>query len=80
MIIVESFKVTLDRIEEGTAVLLLRGEEKIKINIPLFLLPLGSKEGDILDIAITRNVKETEDAKERVSSLLEKLKRKNKSE
>jgi hypothetical protein len=69
-----SFKVTLDRIEEGIAVLLVRDEEKIKINIPLFLLPPGSKEGDILSIAITRNVKETEDAKERVSSLLEKLK------
>ena len=35
----ESFKVTLDRIEEGTAVLLVRDEESVKINIPLFLLP-----------------------------------------
>jgi hypothetical protein len=68
-----------DRIEEDIAVLLVRDEEKIKINIPLFLLPLGSKEGDILDIAITRNVKETEEAKERVSSLLEKLKKKSRT-
>jgi hypothetical protein len=74
MIIVECFKVTLDRIEEGIAVLLVRDEEKTKINIPLFLLPPGSREGDILDIAITRNEKEIEDTKERVSSLLEKLK------
>ena len=65
----ESFKVTLDRIEEDIAVLLVRDEEKIKINIPLFLLPAGSKEGDILDIAIARNVNETEAAKERVSIL-----------
>jgi len=76
---VKSFKVTLDRIEEGIALLLVRDEEKIRINIPLFLLPEGSKEGDILDIAITRDVRETEDAKERVSSLLEKLKSKNKT-
>jgi len=75
----KSFKVTLDRIEEGIAVLLVRDEEKIKINIPLILLPVGSKEGDILDIAITRDVRETEDAKERVTSLLEKLKNKNKT-
>jgi hypothetical protein len=75
-----SFKVTLDRIEEGIAVLLVRDEETIKINIPLLLLPSGSKEGDILSIAITRDVQETEAAKERVSSLLEKLKRNNKSE
>ena len=73
----ESFKVTLDRIEENIAVLLVRDEEKIKINIPLCLLPSGSREGDILDITIARNVQETEDAKERVSNLLEKLKNKN---
>jgi len=73
-----NFKVTLDRIEEGTAVLLVRDEEVVKINIPLFLLPVGSKEGDILDIAITRDVQETEATKERVSSLLEKLRNKNK--
>ena len=57
--------------------LLVKDEESVKINIPLFLLPPESREGDILDITITRNVKETEAAKERVSSLLEKLKKKN---
>ena len=75
----QSFKVTLDRIEEGTAVLLVRDEESVKINIPLFLLPPESKEGDILDITIERDVQETEDAKERVSSLIEKLKNKNRN-
>jgi hypothetical protein len=59
-------------------VLLVRDEEKIKINIFLFLLATGSKEGDILDVTITKDVQETEDAKERVSNLLEKLKSKNK--
>lgn len=72
-----SFKVTLDRIEEGTAVLLVRDDETVKIDIPFFLLPAESKEGDILDITIDRDVHETEDAKERVSGLLEKLKNKN---
>jgi hypothetical protein len=72
----KNFKVTLDRIEEDVAVLFVRDEEKIKINIPIFLLPLGSREGDILDITITRDVQETADAKERVSSMLEKLKNK----
>jgi len=75
--IMKSFKVTLDRIEENTASLLVRDEETIEINIPLFLLPAGSREGDILDITIARDVKETEAAKERVSELLEKLKNKN---
>jgi hypothetical protein len=74
----KSFKVTLDRIEEDIVVLLLRDEESVKIDIPLFLLPPKSKEGDILNISIVRDVKETEAAKERVSTLLEKLKNKNK--
>jgi hypothetical protein len=75
----KSFKVTLDRIEEGIEVLLVRDEEIVKVNIPLTLLPVGSREGDILDITIVRDVKETEAAKERVSSLLEKLKKKNRT-
>ena len=62
-----NLKVTIDRIEEGIAVLLVRDEEKIKINVPLTLLPVGSKEGDILDIAITRDVQETEAAKEELA-------------
>lgn len=71
------FKVTLDRIEDNIAVLLVRDEEARKIDIPLFLLPAGSREGDILDITISRNAQETEAAKERVTVLLEKLKNKN---
>ncbi|HWR25631.1 MAG TPA: DUF3006 domain-containing protein [Methanosarcina sp.] len=78
----QSFKLTLDRIENDIAVLLVREKEKkcetVKIDMPLFLLPPGTKEGDILEIAITIDTKETEDAKERVSALLEKLKNKNK--
>ncbi len=72
----ESFKVTLDRIEENIAVLLVRDEETVKINIPLFLLPAGSREGDILDVTIVRDIQEAEDAKERVSALLDKLRNK----
>jgi hypothetical protein len=73
-----SFKVTLDRIEGNIAVLLLRDKESIKIDIPFFLLPPESREGDILNISIVRDAQETEAAKERVSFLLDKLKNKNK--
>lgn len=75
-----NFKVTLDRIEESITVLLLQDDESIKINIPLFLLPPESREGDILNLSIDRDIQETEAAKERVSSLLEKLKNKNKED
>jgi hypothetical protein len=71
-----ALKTTLDRIENKIAVLLVRPEENTKISIPLSLLPEGSKEGDILNIDITRDMQETEQAKERVSSLLDKLKNK----
>ncbi|AFV25178.1 hypothetical protein Mpsy_2979 [Methanolobus psychrophilus R15] len=71
-----SFKVSLDRVEGDIAVLLVRDEESIKIDFPLSLLPDSSREGDILDISILRDEKETEDAKKRVSSLIEKLKNK----
>ena len=72
-----NFRVTLDRIEGTTAVLLLRNEESVKINFPLFLLPPESKEGDILSITIVKDSHETEVTKERVSKLLDKLKNKN---
>lgn len=70
-------KATLDRIEDKIAVLLIRSEETTEVSILLSLLPEGSKEGDILNINITKDMQETEQAKERISSLLEKLKNKN---
>ena len=69
-------KATLDRIEGEMAVLLVRNGESIRLNIPVALLPEGCKEGDILDISITRDEKETEESKARVSSMIERLKEK----
>jgi hypothetical protein len=69
-------KVTIDRFEDGYAVLLIRGEESEHIDFPVKLLPEGCKEGDILDINITRDVASTEETRQRVSDLIEKLKKK----
>jgi len=79
-------KVTIDRFEDGYAVLLVRGEESadsshaqeesVHIDFPEKLLPEGCREGDILDIEISRDVKSTEEARKRVSGLIEKLKHK----
>lgn len=69
-------KVTIDRFENGYAVLLVRGEECEHIDFPAKLLPEGCKEGDILDISITRDVESTEETRKRVSDLIEKLKKK----
>ncbi len=70
-------KVTLDRFEDGMAVLLIRNDETIKIDFPAYLLPQDSKEGDILDITIHRDLESSQASKERVSSLIDKLKNKN---
>ena len=66
---------TVDRIEGELAVLLLRGDENIKFNLPLIFLA-GIKEGDVVDITITKDAAATDEAKERVSYLIENLKRK----
>jgi hypothetical protein len=68
-------KVFLDRIEGNTAVLISQEDESQRFNIPLSLLPTGSREGDMFSIRIERDGKATEAAKERVSGLIEKLKK-----
>jgi hypothetical protein len=73
-------KATIDRVEGKLAVLLIGEDGKLKVNMPLSLLPEGCKEGDILSISIERNPEATQQAKERVSGLMEKLKNKPKGE
>jgi hypothetical protein len=68
-------KATIDRIEGELAVLLM-GDGRIKVNMPLILLPVGCREGDILNISIERDLEATRQASERVSGLMEKLKKK----
>ena len=68
-------KATIDRIEGKIAVLLV-GDESTKLNLPLSLLPEGCKEGDVLNISIERDSAATDQSKERVTDLMEKLKKK----
>lgn len=69
-----SIKVTVDRMENNTAILLVRPDEMVRINFPLFLLPDECLEGDILEIDINIDKKKTEDAKQDTLKLIEKLK------
>lgn len=70
-------KATIDRFEEGVAVLIVRGDAPTILHVPEWLLPEGCKEGDLLDLEITRDVEGTEAAKKRVADLIEKLKKKS---
>jgi len=68
-------KATIDRIEGTVAVLISRADESVRVNVPLSLLPPSCREGDILTIRIERDIQATEAAQERVSGLIEKLKK-----
>ena len=68
-------KMTIDRIEGTVAVLILNEDESVRVNVPVSLLPPGCREGDILTIRIERDIPATEAAQERVSGLIEKLKK-----
>ena len=70
-------KAVIDRVEGELAVLLLGDKGEFKLNFPLSLLPDGCKEGDILNLSIERDPAATEQARVRVSSRMEKLKKKS---
>jgi hypothetical protein len=70
-------KAVIDRVEGELAVLLLGDKGEFKLNFPLSLLPAGCKEGDILNISIERDIVGTEQAEERVTDLMDKLKKKS---
>ena len=72
-----SLKFTVDRIEEGYAVLLLRNEESTIVNWPLKAIPFSISEGDVLIFKIEKDEEERDAARERVKSLLQKLQEKD---
>jgi hypothetical protein len=67
-------KATIDRIEGDIAVLILRDNEMLRVNVPVSLLPADSREGDIVTITIERDAAATLLAHERVTGLIERLK------
>lgn len=68
-------RATIDRIEEGIAVLVLRDGEPLQFHLPVSLLPPDCREGDIVVIAIGRDAEATQDAKDRAAMLIDRLKR-----
>lgn len=67
-------KATIDRFEGDLAVLIM--QDGTRFNLPVSLLPESCREGDVLNITIERDLEETTQARERVSSLMERLKKK----
>ena len=69
-------RATIDRIEGPLAVLISQESNPVTFNIPTLFFG-DCREGDIIDITITRDPESTTVAKVRVSSLIEKLKQKS---
>jgi hypothetical protein len=69
-------KATIDRIEEGIAVMISTEEEPVRITVPVSLLPSGAKEGDAVVIGIDFDDGSAAASKDRVNSLIQKLTRK----
>ncbi|WP_214019536.1 DUF3006 domain-containing protein [Methanoculleus sp.] len=70
-----AFRASLDRVEEGLAVLLLCEDESVRFAFPRSLLPPDAREGDILEIAIRRDVAATAEARRRVAERIERLRK-----
>jgi hypothetical protein len=72
---VRNMKAVVDRIEDGVAVLILWENNGALIRLPIFLLP-DAREGDLLNILITRDEVGTEAAREKSRNLIDKLDKK----
>jgi hypothetical protein len=66
-------RVTIDRIEEDVAVLLLDVEPVRRFTLPVALLPPGSCEGDVLTLLLERDEDETRAARARSAGLIARL-------
>jgi hypothetical protein len=69
-------KVSIDRIESEIATLISCDEPQIRFTVPVSSLPAGCNEGDVLTLSLERDEAATVSARERVTTLVEKLKKK----
>jgi hypothetical protein len=67
-------KVSIDRIDEGVALLVMQDDPSGIFRVPVSLLPPGCREGDVLTLTLEADPGETAAAKERVIGLIDKLK------
>jgi hypothetical protein len=67
--------VSIDRIEEGIAVLIGMDDATVRMTVPVSALPPGSSEGDIITLSLERDGIATDAARKRVIDLQEKLKK-----
>jgi hypothetical protein len=69
-------KFTIDRIDNGIAVLIARDATLFRVTVPALLLPYDCHEGDTITLTLERDEEATVTARVRVTDLLETLKKK----
>jgi hypothetical protein len=69
-------KVSIDRIEQGIAVLIPQEDPRKQITVPAGLLPTGCREGDILSLTLEADPGATVAAKDRARGLIGRLTKK----
>jgi hypothetical protein len=67
------FKVEVDRVEDGVAVLVMSDDDTVKLNLPVKYLPKGARDGDHLQVSFKMDEKGRKEQKSRVSDLLKEL-------
>ncbi len=72
-----NLEMVVDRIEEGTAVLLVRPDETKEIYWPREILPPDVREGQIIRVDLEIDREATKKAEERVSDMIKRLKTRN---
>lgn len=68
-------KLSIDRIDEGIAVLIVQDGTGRQVRLPATLLPPGSREGDILEMTLEPDPAGTSAARDRVTGLIGKLRK-----
>ena len=71
----KQIRAAIDRIEDNDMAVLLVGDGKTQVDIPVSLLPDGATDGDHLKITISIDKESGDHAASRVKSLQEKLSR-----
>jgi hypothetical protein len=66
-------QLSLDRIENGIAVLVGREDETFRLTLPVAVLPEGCREGDILTLVLERDPKTTREVRTRVAGRIADL-------
>ena len=66
---------TVDRIENDSAILITRDENPERVILPVSILPPGTREGDIVTIAIERDTSSADAAKLRIAGEIDRLRK-----